>query len=481
LEGVDEAEAEEEPDQKQSPALPYTSVDAESIDRELEEYRGKISALVGSSLGSTQGQDQSVIGVHEQDELVISSSEQDISVDVVPEQSQSVVDVIEEDPMNQPSIVSEKDITEAEVEEISRKNLEAGELSLSEDDVVASKDSNEEPLFASDELRITEDEEEHRPEMQQQVQEDVDPQALKRRLEELAYETYSIGNKCFVFPEVVKADSVIEVYLNRSMSALASQPDILIKGAFNGWRWNPFTEKLHKSELTGDWWCCKLYIPKQAYRLDFVFFNGDTVYENNNYNDFVLQIKSDIDEHSFEDFLLEEKQRELERLAAEEAERERQAEEERRKEEERAKVEADREQAKAEVEMTRNRLQNVLGSASRFADNLWYIEPNTYKGGDRVRLYYNRSSRPLKHTNEIWLHGGYNNWIDGPSIAERLVKFEEKDGDWWYATGMSIHTFHLLGVRIHIVITLPFYYGIDIKEAILTSKTNQKLLNFLHE
>jgi hypothetical protein len=262
------------------------------------------------------------------------------------------------------------------------------------------------------------------------------------------------------------------------MSALASQPDILIKGAFNGWRWNPFTEKLHKSELTGDWWCCKLYIPKQAYRLDFVFFNGDTVYENNNYNDFVLQIKSDIDEHSFEDFLLEEKQRELERLAAEEAERERQAEEERRKEEERAKVEADREQAKAEVEMTRNRLQNVLGSASRYADNLWYIEPNTYKGGDRVRLYYNRSSRPLKHTNEIWLHGGYNNWIDGPSIAERLVKFEETDGDWWYATGMLIHTFHLLGVRIHIVITLPFYYGIDIKEAILTSKTNQKVSEF---
>ncbi|KAM0870415.1 hypothetical protein ACQ4PT_040015 [Festuca glaucescens] len=434
LEGAYEAETEEEPDQKKSSPLDSTSMDTESIDRELEEYRGKISALVGSSLARTEGQDQSVIGVHEQDELVISSSEQDISVDDVPEQSQSVVDVIEEDPTKQTTVVSEKDITEAEVEQIASKSIEAGELLLSEDEAGASKDANEEPLVAGDELRITEDEEQHEPEMQEQVKKDVDPQALKRSLEKLAYETYSIGNKCFVFPEVVKADSVIDLYLNRSMSALASQPDILIKGAFNGWRWNPFTEKLHKSELTGDWWCCKLYIPKQAYRLDFVFFNGDTVYENNNYNDFVLQIESDIDEHSFEDFLIEEKQKELERLAAEEAERERQAEEERRKEEERAKVEADREQAKAEVEMTRNRLEHVLGSASRYADNLWYIEPNTYKGGDWVRLYYNRSSRPLMHTNEIWLHGGYNNWIDGPSIAERLVKSEEKDGDWWYAT-----------------------------------------------
>uniref|UniRef100_A0A3B6DJ37 starch synthase n=2 Tax=Triticum aestivum TaxID=4565 RepID=A0A3B6DJ37_WHEAT len=428
LEVVDESETEEEADQKQSSALASTSMDVESIDRELEEYRVRISALVGFS---TQGQDQSIIGVHEQDKLVITSDEQDISAVDVPEESQSVVGVTREDTTEQTT--SEQDITEAVVEEIASKNLVARKHSSSEDGVGASKDANEEPLVAGDELRVTEDEEQHEPEMQEQVPMDVDPQALKRRLAELADKNYSIGNKCFVFPELVEADSVIDLYLNRSMSALASEPDILIKGAFNGWRWNHFTEKLHRSELIGDWWCCKLYIPKQAYRLDFVFFNGDTVYENNSYNDFVLHIESDIDEYSFEDFLLEEKQRELERLAAEEAERERQVEEERRKEEERAAMEADRAQSKAEVEMMRNKLQHVLGLASRYADNLWYIEPSTYKGGDRVRLYYNRSSRPLNNKNEIWLHGGYNNWTDGPSIVERLVKSEEKDGDWWYA------------------------------------------------
>jgi hypothetical protein len=117
------------------------------------------------------------------------------------------------------------------------------------------------------------------------------------------------------------------------------------------------------SELGGDWWCCKLYIPKQAYRLDFVFFNGRTVYENDGNNDFMIQIESTMDEHLFEGFLAEEKQRELERLAIEEAERMRQAEEQRRRAEERAEDEADMAQAKVEVEMKKNKLQNVLGLA----------------------------------------------------------------------------------------------------------------------
>ncbi|GJN01710.1 hypothetical protein PR202_ga18993 [Eleusine coracana subsp. coracana] len=294
-----------------------------------------------------------------------------------------------------------------------------------------SKDAEEKFPLAENELRITRDQEQYEQDIQAPLEDDVDPEVLMRRLEELADENYSIGNKIFVFPELVKADSTIDLYFNRSTSALASEPDILIKGAFNGWKWKSFTEKLHRSELTGDWWCCKLYVPKQAYRLDFVFFNGYDLYENNDHNDFFLEIESDMDEHSFEDFLAEEKRMELERLAAEEAERKRQEEEERRREEERAAMEADRAEAKSEVEMKKNRVHQTLSLASRYADNLWYIEPNSYKGGDRIRLYYNRSSRPLMHNIEIWMHGGYNNWIDGLSIAERLVKSHEKDGDWW--------------------------------------------------
>ena len=119
----------------------------------------------------------------------------------------------------------------------------------------------------------------------------------------------------------------------------------------------------------------------------------------------------------------------------------RQAEEQRRKAEERAEDEADMAQAKVEVEMKKNKLHNVLGLARPSIDNLWYIEPVLTGQGAAVRLYYNRNSRPLVHSTEIWMHGGYNNWIDGLSFSERLVHVDYKDGDWWYADGMMFHTY----------------------------------------
>lgn len=310
--------------------------------------------------------------------------------------------------------------------------------------------SEEESSWDENEVGIIEDEEQYEvdetsmsteQDIQESPKDNVDPQALQRMLQELAEKNYSLGNKLFTYPEVLKADSTIDLYFNRDVSAVANEPDVLIKGAFNGWKWRFFTENLHKSELGGGWWCCKLYIPKQAYRMDFVFFNGRTLYENNDNNDFVIQIQSTMDENLFEDFLAEEKQRELEKLANEEAERRRQTDEQRRREEERAADKADRAHAKVEVETKKNKLHNVLGLARASVDNLWYIEPIATGKGATVRLYYNISSRPLVHSTEIWMHGGYNNWIDGLSFAERLVHHIDKDSDWWSADGMSSNTY----------------------------------------
>ncbi|XP_038970385.1 starch synthase 3, chloroplastic/amyloplastic isoform X2 [Phoenix dactylifera] len=254
----------------------------------------------------------------------------------------------------------------------------------------------------------------------------------RQMLERLAEGNFSSGNKVFVVPEVVKSDEVIEIFFNRSLSALMNEPDVLIKGAFNGWRWKFFTEKMHKTDLRGDWWSCQLYVPKEAYKIDFVFFNSANIYENNDSKDFSLLVEGEMDELAFEDILLEVKRRELEKLAAEEAERERQDEEQRRREAEKAANEADKAQAKVEVQKKREALHRVMKLAKP-VDDVWHIEPSVFKGGDMVRLYYNRSSCPLAHATEIWIHGGHNNWIHGLSIAERLLRSDKKDGDWWYA------------------------------------------------
>ncbi|XP_031486594.1 starch synthase 3, chloroplastic/amyloplastic [Nymphaea colorata] len=254
--------------------------------------------------------------------------------------------------------------------------------------------------------------------------------AKKQLLENLALSSFSSGNKFFVYPEVAIANHDIEVFLNRQMSALEKEPNVLIMGAFNGWRWQSFTKPLQKTDLQGDWWSCKVHIPKEVYRMDFVFFNGDKVYENNNSQDFYMPVEGGMDIFDFEDFLLKEKRREIEKLAAEQAERERRAAEQRRLEEEKAASEIDKLQAKTEAGKRREILQQIMRKAVNSVHDQWYIETSQFMGGDKVKIYYNRNSGPLAHCGEVWIHGGHNNWQDGLTIAERL---DHSDGSWWSA------------------------------------------------
>ncbi|XVF26047.1 hypothetical protein REPUB_Repub13aG0266100 [Reevesia pubescens] len=255
----------------------------------------------------------------------------------------------------------------------------------------------------------------------------------KQEIEGLADENFSRGNKIFVYPQIIKPDEDIEVFFNRSFSSLKDEPDILIMGAFNDWRWRSFTTRLNKTHLKGDWWSCQIHVPKEAYKMDFVFFNGQNLYDNNDKKDFCIPVEGGMDAFAFEDILLEEKRRELEKLAKEQAEKERQEQEQRRIEAEKAASEAKRAQARMETERRREILLELMKRAVRSVDNIWFIEPNEFKGEDKVKLHFNKSSGPLAHANELWIHGGHNNWNYGLTIVEKLVKSEREGGDWWYA------------------------------------------------
>ncbi|GER44929.1 starch synthase [Striga asiatica] len=255
----------------------------------------------------------------------------------------------------------------------------------------------------------------------------------KEALDRLAGENFKKGNKLFYYPEAVKPDQEVEVYFNRSFSTLKNEPDVIIMGAYNDWKWKSFTLKLSKSNLNGDWWSCRLHVPKEAYKIDFVFYNGADVYDNNDKQDFCITVEGGMDIFDFENFLLEEKLREQEELAKQKAEKERQAEVQRRIEAERVAREADRIQAREEVAKQRAMMQELMKRAVTSIDDVWYIEPSEFKGNDMVRLYYNRSSGPLSNAREIWIHGGHNSWKNGLSIVSKLVKSEKTLGDWWYA------------------------------------------------
>lgn len=254
----------------------------------------------------------------------------------------------------------------------------------------------------------------------------------KQVIEEMAEDNFSKGHKIFIYPGTAKPDQDIELFLNRSLSTLNNEPDVMVMGAFNDWRWKSFTTKLQKTQFKGDWWSCQIHVPREAYKIEFIFFNGKDVYENNGKKDFHIIVEGGMDVDTFEDFLLEEKHREQEKLAKIEAERERQAEEQRQREEARAASEADRAQAKTEVEKRREKLRELMSRASSSLDNVCFFQPCEFKDGDLVRLYYNKSAGPLAHANDVWIHGGHNNWSYGLSVVARLVKSEEKGADWWY-------------------------------------------------
>ncbi|KAL9236615.1 hypothetical protein vseg_011260 [Gypsophila vaccaria] len=290
---------------------------------------------------------------------------------------------------------------------------------------------------ASDEMAISESL--RQAEMEKEAQESLkrlqlerEAQIRKEVIQQLAEENFSKGNKMFIYPEIVKPDEEIEVFLNRSLSTLKNEPDVIIMGAFNDWRWKSFTINLEKTHLNGDWWCCRIHVPREAYIIDFVFYNGKDVYENNNRKDFRITVEGGMDTFAFEDFLLEEKRRELEKLAKVQAEKERQAEELKRREEEKAAIEADRTQAKVEIEQRREKLRSLIKNVISSKENVWYFEPRDFQAGDLVRLFYNKTSGPLAHAHDVWVHGGHDGWVQGLSIVSQLVKSED-NADRWYA------------------------------------------------
>eukprot|EP00850_Spirogloea_muscicola_P022200 SM000282S10603 [mRNA] locus=s282:6677:12402:+ [translate_table: standard] len=243
-----------------------------------------------------------------------------------------------------------------------------------------------------------------------------------------------IAAKMFSYPEApVAADSEVEVYFNRGISELKSRPNVLIMGAFNDWQWQPFRQAMERSTLDKDWWVCKLHIPKEAYILNFVFFDGDKTYENNSAQDFYLRVDGGLNEQQFEAFLADEKRRQAERAAAEEAERRRRALEEQRLAQQRKQQEAEQAMAKEHVKEMWEKGGPAFGQAAESQWGVWYSKPTPMEGGKRATLLYNRASRPLAYSQEVWLHAGVNGWQEGISIVLEMKQHSQEHGDWWSA------------------------------------------------
>ncbi|KAH7365325.1 hypothetical protein KP509_18G020900 [Ceratopteris richardii] len=262
----------------------------------------------------------------------------------------------------------------------------------------------------------------------------TDPQREEIRLSAIKLLCEKVMNDesiFFLYPDNPKAGAEVDLFFNRSLSTLSQESSIKVRGAYNDWKWCSFEENLMQTSLPGDWWSCKLQVPKEAYKIDFVFHNGGSLYENNKNKDFSVPVEDGMKKDDFEDFLIEEERKELERIAAEKALEERRIAEQRRLAEKVASEEIDRHEAIKRVNEQRERTSRVLQRAVKYAEGLWYFQPSEFQGGDTVKLFYNRSNRSLGSSKEVWIHGGYNNWQDMVSVVGHLTFFSAEDGDWW--------------------------------------------------
>lgn len=283
---------------------------------------------------------------------------------------------------------------------------------------------------------------------EQRLQEEMTVQAreaaYRSEVLKLASRSTYINNKIFFYPDPAVATFPLEIFFNRSITALAGKPAIFVKGGFNDWRWGSFYAELQSTtELQGgDWLSCKIEVPREAFKVDFIFFDGQTTFENNSGQNFFIQVEGGLSKGDFEYFLLEEKAKEAQRVADEKARKEREAVEGQRVAEHKAAEVADRAEAKRLVIEKRESARMALQKAVRRVHGLWYIEPAEFGGGDFITLHYNRSLRPLAQSKEIWIHAGSNNWEDMVSLVTRLVPARSPktaELDWWSARGTPSH------------------------------------------
>ncbi|MCO5594992.1 hypothetical protein L7F22_049029 [Adiantum nelumboides] len=247
----------------------------------------------------------------------------------------------------------------------------------------------------------------------------------------LSEKTALDGRKFFFYPEILKAGDEIELFFNRSASALSQEANLKVRGAYNDWKWRSFEVDLSLATIPGDWWACKLQVPKEAYRIDFVFHSGGSLYENNGNKDFSVPVENAMQKDDFEVFLIDEERKEFERIVAEKALEDKRIAEERRLAEKDAAEKADRLEALKHVNELREKTSRVLQRAVKHVEGLWYFEPFEFQGGDTVKLFYNRSNRNLASCTELWMHGGYNNWQDMVSVVGKLTFHSAEGGDWW--------------------------------------------------
>lgn len=244
-------------------------------------------------------------------------------------------------------------------------------------------------------------------------------------------------------PSKLVAGAHAVLYFNRDQSlVLKDRPHIHLHASFNHWELKGECERISMvpADVQVDdafFFKAELYIPEEAYEMNFIFSDGEEIYDNNNNENYLLPVEGPMSRELWIDTAPE--RAEAEYLARKEAARLAAIEEEKVREE--LALERDRSKAHNIIDEIKREYENWTKNAEKEGRNeleelIWVAKPaSPAKRGasvSRLNFRFNRLSSSLSETSEspIILILGHNQWKETQQVPLERAP-DQADGEWW--------------------------------------------------
>ncbi len=253
-------------------------------------------------------------------------------------------------------------------------------------------------------------------------------------------------------PTQLVAGANAVLYFNKEKSnILQHQANVELYAKCNNWELDIDSGDRIEMQSVGalvpgtNFYRAEVSLPADAYEINFIFGNMDGMYDNNDSQNYSIPIDGDMTEKKWIDTAPERaeaeflKRKELERIAAEEAERQRET----------AALEQDAVNAQNLINFIKQEHTSLTrNSHTSFEDDsgvpIILAEQRTVRGAEQIKILYNKSATCLAdidvESNPLMLRVGHNGWMDPVDLAFKRSKTKQSKqdasnpGDWWEAT-----------------------------------------------
>lgn len=279
-------------------------------------------------------------------------------------------------------------------------------------------------------------------------------EAANKEVEHHTPSTVAQGKEDWLFmtvPSMPVAGAKVVLYFNREQSQpLQHRPRVELYFKFNNWELDMDGSDRIDMDSVGalapgtNFFKAELVIPQDAYEMNFIFSDKEETYDNNESKNYSFPVKGDMTKAMWIDTAPERaeaeflKRKELERLAAEKAEEER----------ERAALERDVQKAQDIVNHLKYNHEELRKNAAMSFNSdsgaeILVAQQKTTRASEQIKIMYNKNASCLASidaaSSPIKIRVGHNGWQSPVDVPMKLAKAKpgkqnvSDTEEWWEA------------------------------------------------